>query len=144
LPDDFPSESIQSCDDSTAATVCRDEDMGAVQHRRGAKTLMSGELRYLGLPQLFAVDVKCGRVNGVGVQEIDENAIAIAGGCCRGRRGLLISFANKTALMNECLPSKVSRRAIEAQYQLCVTVLVGCGNYYAITDDNWRTVTTAG
>ena len=105
---------------------------------------MGRKIGYLGLPNLLTIQVECRRIDGVGIQEIDEQPLAVTSNCRRSLRRFFVSLANKAALMNDRLPAGGAGDAIKAEHGLTVAVLVRGGNDDLVADDNRRVVATSG
>src|SRR5438067_2102062 len=92
----------------------------------------------LRLPELLARAVQGCRVDGAIVQEIDEEALTIAGNRGRGQRRLAVALLLEAAVMDRRLPELLSRLSIDAQDRLNFFLVVGRRQEHLIADNRRR------
>ena len=96
------------------------------------------------LPELLAVAIEGGGEDGAGVQEVDEDAHAVAGRSGRGKRALAVALLGEASLMDVGLPELAAGLAIEAEDRLRVAIGLGGGHEELVADHDRRTMAATG
>ena len=115
FPDDLASFAVHG-DDGPAAFVIGDaDDEVFVEEWGGAEALVVDVGGEACLPELFAIEIDGVHVDGVGVEEVDKDALAVAGWGCGGHAGFFVAFDIEAVFVEDRFPELFAGAAIEAQ-----------------------------
>ena len=146
-PDQFACFAVKACDSAPFFVVAHGQDQGAIDCSGRAVALVDGIVTKLGLPELFSVQVEGGDVDRIVVEEVDENAIAIGGGCGGGAGGTGVPHAAgrfQTTFVDYGIPKFFTGVFIDAEDGLDVFVIFSNGHENLVANNDGRTVAPAG
>src|SRR5262245_41920758 len=83
-PDRLSRRPVEADDDPAALVVGGHKDERADKCRRRPEPLVRYKVAHLDLPELVAVAIECGRIDGSVVQEADEQPLSVARDGARG------------------------------------------------------------
>lgn len=108
LPDHFAGGALESGDLAGAFVVGGDDHERLINGRGRGESLVQNVVGDLGLPELLAVAAQGRGVNRAVVEEVDEDASAVARGG-RGGEGTLVIALGKRTAMHLGLPDFLAR-----------------------------------
>ena len=126
-----------------AFVVGRDDDEIAVDRGGGTVALVFEVRGDLGLPELFAIEIERGRVDGIATEEIDIDPLTVAGGGTRGPRGLFVDLLGEALFVNHGGPEELASGAVEAMHGLDLFLLIGGGEVDTVAHDAGRAMASA-
>src|SRR5262249_9533656 len=124
FPDLLAGRPIQAGDQAAALVVGRHDHQRTIHRRRGAETLVQDVITYFRLPQLLALETQGGGVDGVLVEEVDEDSPAVTRGRRGGVRTLVVAALDEAALVDRRLPQLLARLRGGAQQRLRPALLL--------------------
>ncbi len=101
------------------------------------------EVAYAALPELLAGEIERGGEDGAVVEEVDEQALAVADHIGRGLRGDFMAFGVEVAAMDDGFPLLLSCGAVIAEHELLFGFHVCRREVHLICHDGWRAMASA-